>query len=399
MSATRIGRREDLRLLTGRGRFTADWDLPGQAHAAFLRADRAHARILGIDTAAARAHAGRRQRPDRRRRSCQRLQEPDSQEPGPRRRATDAAADATTGVGARQGALRRRAGGAGRCRDRSDRARGGRVDRRRLRGLAGTRQRRRRRRCDDDNAARAHPRQRRIRVRDGPAPAGRCRPRQRRPCRPVAPEGPAAFRYADGAEGLPCQLRRRQRQLGRLHADPGHGRSAGLVRACDRPDARSLSHSRPRCRRRVRRSQRGLSRACGHRLGHEARRPPGQMDRNALRDDGQRSPRARHRHGRHARARQGRSISRLPGRMARRYRRLLLERRPTDHDGCNAARHGEQCLCRARRPLPASPGADQPAADRSLSRRRTPERRLHVGAARRRGRTRHRHRSCRASSS
>ena len=32
-------RREDERLLTGRGRYTADWNLEGQLHAYFLRAD------------------------------------------------------------------------------------------------------------------------------------------------------------------------------------------------------------------------------------------------------------------------------------------------------------------------------------------------------------------------
>ena len=42
-------RREDLRLITGQGRYTADWNLPGQLHAAFLRADRAHAEIVRID--------------------------------------------------------------------------------------------------------------------------------------------------------------------------------------------------------------------------------------------------------------------------------------------------------------------------------------------------------------
>ena len=52
------GRREDARLLTGMGRYTADWNLPGQLHAAFLRADHAHAVIRSIDTAAARAAPG-----------------------------------------------------------------------------------------------------------------------------------------------------------------------------------------------------------------------------------------------------------------------------------------------------------------------------------------------------
>ena len=52
------GRREDQRLITGNGRYTADVNLPGQLHAAFVRADRASALIKGIDTSAARAAPG-----------------------------------------------------------------------------------------------------------------------------------------------------------------------------------------------------------------------------------------------------------------------------------------------------------------------------------------------------
>ena len=47
------GRREDDRLLTGRGRFTADWNVPEQLYGYFLRSDRAHADIARIDVAAA----------------------------------------------------------------------------------------------------------------------------------------------------------------------------------------------------------------------------------------------------------------------------------------------------------------------------------------------------------
>ena len=47
----RIPRKEDRRLLTGRGRFSDDIAAPGQAHAAFLRSPHAHARILDIDAA------------------------------------------------------------------------------------------------------------------------------------------------------------------------------------------------------------------------------------------------------------------------------------------------------------------------------------------------------------
>jgi carbon-monoxide dehydrogenase large subunit len=42
------GRREDDRLLTGKGRYTADWNLPGQLYGCFLRSDRAHAEILSL---------------------------------------------------------------------------------------------------------------------------------------------------------------------------------------------------------------------------------------------------------------------------------------------------------------------------------------------------------------
>jgi len=42
------GRREDDRLLTGKGRYTADWNLPGQLYGYFVRSDRAHAEILSF---------------------------------------------------------------------------------------------------------------------------------------------------------------------------------------------------------------------------------------------------------------------------------------------------------------------------------------------------------------
>ena len=58
MAVDYTGRREDARLLTGQGRYTADWNRPGQAHAAFVRADRAHAAIRSLDPAAALATPG-----------------------------------------------------------------------------------------------------------------------------------------------------------------------------------------------------------------------------------------------------------------------------------------------------------------------------------------------------
>jgi hypothetical protein len=46
-------RREDHRLLRGCGVFVGDLQLPGMLHAAIVRSDHAHARIVGIDTSAA----------------------------------------------------------------------------------------------------------------------------------------------------------------------------------------------------------------------------------------------------------------------------------------------------------------------------------------------------------
>jgi len=51
-------RKEDERLVTGKGRFTDDFSLPGEAHAAMVRSPHPHARIVAIDAAAAKAMPG-----------------------------------------------------------------------------------------------------------------------------------------------------------------------------------------------------------------------------------------------------------------------------------------------------------------------------------------------------
>src|SRR6266851_1302443 len=53
-----VRRREDLRLLTGNGRYSDDVSLPGQAYAVMVRSPHAHAVIRRIDAAAARAMPG-----------------------------------------------------------------------------------------------------------------------------------------------------------------------------------------------------------------------------------------------------------------------------------------------------------------------------------------------------
>src|ERR1039457_4103408 len=51
-------RHEDARLLIGAGRFTDDFDFPGQTYAAMVRSPHAHARIVAIDKGRGRALPG-----------------------------------------------------------------------------------------------------------------------------------------------------------------------------------------------------------------------------------------------------------------------------------------------------------------------------------------------------
>ena len=53
-----VSRREDQRLLTGRGQFIADLKLPQMLHAVFIRSPVAHARINAIDLSRAAAMPG-----------------------------------------------------------------------------------------------------------------------------------------------------------------------------------------------------------------------------------------------------------------------------------------------------------------------------------------------------
>jgi carbon-monoxide dehydrogenase large subunit len=52
------GRLEDDRMLTGRGRYVSDWNLPGQVYAHFVRSDRPHGEIVSIDASGALSMPG-----------------------------------------------------------------------------------------------------------------------------------------------------------------------------------------------------------------------------------------------------------------------------------------------------------------------------------------------------
>ena len=53
-----VGRLEDARLVSGTGKYASDWNASGQAHAVFLRSDRAHAEIVSLDASAAQKLPG-----------------------------------------------------------------------------------------------------------------------------------------------------------------------------------------------------------------------------------------------------------------------------------------------------------------------------------------------------
>jgi carbon-monoxide dehydrogenase large subunit len=49
---------EDLRLITGAGKYASDWNAPGQLYGYFVRSNRAHAEIVALNAAPALAHPG-----------------------------------------------------------------------------------------------------------------------------------------------------------------------------------------------------------------------------------------------------------------------------------------------------------------------------------------------------
>ena len=59
-----LKRKEDPRLITGRATYVDDMVLPGMLHAAIVRSPEAHARIVSIDTEAAKARSGVEARPE-----------------------------------------------------------------------------------------------------------------------------------------------------------------------------------------------------------------------------------------------------------------------------------------------------------------------------------------------
>ena len=111
MQSRSVRRREDVRLLTGSGNYSADPHPPGMLHAVLVRSHHAHATVGRIDTSAARAMPGvvavfTARGPDRR------VADPRRHRLSAARRQSGAE-DRSAAAGGGPRALRRRAGGGG----------------------------------------------------------------------------------------------------------------------------------------------------------------------------------------------------------------------------------------------------------------------------------------------
>ena len=319
------GRREDDRLLTGQGRYTADWNFPGQLYGCFLRSDRAHARIASIDTGAARAapgvvavYTGE---------DVKHFQTPPPMVRYPikvpqrpilaRERVRYVGEEIALVVAA---SSRRGAG----C---------GREDRYRVRGAAGGGRRLSGARARRAAAAPRRPRQpgRDLRVRRRES-GGRCH-RARGARHAAQARLDAGFGDADGAEGLRGHLRQRDRQLRRVRLVAGHLDDDAELRRHYRRAGGAHPPARARRRRRLRHPLAGLSRVRGADARGEDARPAGEMDRVALRDHRQRSPWTRGRAARRARARPRRALHRTARALDLQLRRLSFPGRPAHQYG------------------------------------------------------------------
>ena len=213
-----VRRREDLRLVRGGGRYTADENLPGQVYAVMVRSPHAHARIRSIGTAEAKAApgvlavlTGADFAADGLKPIPHKPWSP-HHEGGPaahqRRRA--AVRSAALSVADRQGAFRRRSGGDGRRRNRARGERRRRAHRDRLRHLAGRGRNRGRRAPGCAAGARRRAVERLLRWRAWRRGGDRRRLCPRSPRHPVRDLGAARHRRADGAARGARRLRCRQ---------------------------------------------------------------------------------------------------------------------------------------------------------------------------------------------
>ena len=309
-----IERVEDPRFLTGADRFVSAIDRPGMRHVAFVRSPHAHARIVGVDTAAARALPG-----------VVAVLTASDLVPCVQAQTVHRAARAQDPVGhaagERQGPLRRRPGRARRRRHAGDRGRRARSRHRRLRAAAGGRPDRPRPGPRAPATVRRARRQPRV-------PRHLGLGRRRRRVRPGRPGGDEELLAAPD-QPRPARGARRRGRLRAGHRVPdvrGRAQATALDAARDVDAARDPVRRHPRRRARHRRRVRleGPGHPRGRRAvrGGEARRGDAEVDRGAQREPPGRRTRARgddgrrrRRHRRRAPARTARADGPRPGRV------------------------------------------------------------------------------------
>ena len=196
----------------------------------------------------------------------------------------------------------------------------------------------------------------------------------------------------DGAARGACRLRQGQRAFHAAGADPGRCRQQG--RLCQDPERadRQGSYSHRQCRRFLRHEEHELSRIHLHRARGESAGPPGEMDRRALDQFPVRQPGPRAAHACRTRARCRGQVPRGAPPGLRQSRRLHHRRGA----GAAVAQHRQE----PRQRLPHAAArrrhqdrADQHHADGRLSRRRPARSQLLHGAADRPRRRRDGHQS------
>ena len=295
-----VRRREDLRLVRGAGRYTADENLPGQVYASWcarrtpMRASApstptrprpcpACSRCSPAPTSSPTASSPSR---TSRGRSIRRR-------PAPQQERRTAVHGAALSAADRQGALRRRGGGHGGRRD----------------GLCGQGRRRgrsrsittccrrwsrpSRRRGRTRPSCTRHRLERLLRCRARRRRGDRRRVRPRRPCDALRDLGAARHRRADGAARRARRLRCRDRTLHRLCRQRRRGAAQGRSRHHPRRAAGEGPRAHAGRRRQFRHPRHDLSRVRAGGLGREKTRPAGEMDQRAPRVVPERLPGAR----------------------------------------------------------------------------------------------------------
>ena len=365
-----LRRKEDLRFLTGRGNYTADIKRPDQTAAVFVRSPHAHARIVSIDTAAARAMPG----------VVAVFTGEDLEGSGRRQLAVRLAGHGQRGgrhqgagaprAGAGQGPACRRPGRAGRCRDAHRGAQCRRSSRGGLRRAARCGRRARRAEARRARGLRRHPGQRLRRLGSGRSACDGCRVQEGGARRAHQPGEQPSGRQSDGVARGDRRVRPRPWTVHAVDQQPvsAHRQAADGQLRPQHPAAQAAGGV-PRRGRRLRRQAVSLRRRGGGHLGGGPAGPAGEVGMRAQRGLPVGCPRPRSRHRGRDGAGRERQVPRPAGQDDRQHGRVPVHLRPqhSDQPVRPAARRRLHHACHLLR---SEMRVHQHAAGGRLSRRR-----------------------------